>query len=375
MTRYLTPWLNPLTIVLTLFCLAQGGWWLWLPFALQSLLYIVGDAWLPPALDEPDLRQAWALNLPCYAILPLLVMLDGLLLWLFGSGDAAGLGAWILTHGGPDLFAARTATSDWAMWLGGALSVALCNATCGTIAGHELTHRTHRPLDLALGRWMLAFTFDTSFAIEHVYGHHARVATGDDPASARRGESFYRFTLRSTVGSFTHAWALERERLAKFGRSAWNPLRNRFLRGQWANLSLFLPAFWLAGWAGVAAWLLVAFVGKQFLEIANYFEHYGLVRVPGQPVEPRHSWNSNHWVSSHVMFSLARHSHHHAAAELPYWRLRAYPQAPQLPYGYFTMFYLALVPSLFRRAMAPVLREWDRQHASPAERQLLAQRA
>lgn len=374
MSKYLTSWLNPLAIVLTLLCLAQGGWWMWLPFVLQSLFYVLGDAWLPHALDEPRLRQAWLLNLPCYAILPLLLALNALLLWLLGSGDVGGLGAWLLAHTPLDLFAARAATDHAAMWLGGALSAALCNATGGTIAAHELTHRTHRPLDLLLGRWMLAFTFDTSFAIEHVYGHHARVATFEDPASARRGESFYRFALRSTVHSFLHAWALERERLAKFNRSPWDPVHNRFLRGQLANLSLFVPAFVLAGWAGLAFWALVAFIGKQFLEVANYFEHYGLVRVPGQPVEPRHSWNSNHWVSSHVMFSLARHSHHHAAAELPYWELRAYPDAPQLPYGYLTMFYIAMVPAWFEHVMAPALQAWDTQQASPAERELLAQR-
>ena len=124
-------------------------------------------------------------NLPVYAILPLLILFNGTLLWLLGTGDVAHIGEWIRTQSGIDLFAAREATSHWTQWLGGALSAALLNALGGTVAGHELTHRTSRPFDLMLGRWLLTFTADTSFAIEHVYGHHARVATPDDPATAR----------------------------------------------------------------------------------------------------------------------------------------------------------------------------------------------
>ena len=33
------------------------------------------------------------------------------------------------------------------------------------------------------------------------------------------------------------------------------------------------------------------------LEVINYVEHYGMVRVPTEPVRPRHSWNCNHVVS------------------------------------------------------------------------------
>jgi len=123
----------------------------------------------------------------------------------------------------------------------------------------------------------------------------------------------------------------------------------------------------------VGFWGLIAFVGKQYLEITNYFEHYGLVRVPGEPVQPRHSWNSNHWASTNVLFSLARHSHHHAEGEAPYWTLYAYPNAPMLPNGYLSMLLIALVPPLFKKMMTPALNEWDEQHASPAERKLAQQ--
>ena len=58
----------------------------------------------------------------------------------------------------------------------------------GTNVGHELTHRTWSKPAQIVGRWLLAFTCDASFSIEHVYGHHKHVATRQDPATlqARR---------------------------------------------------------------------------------------------------------------------------------------------------------------------------------------------
>jgi alkane 1-monooxygenase len=271
------------------------------------------------------------------------------------------------------MWAAREASTHWAMWVGAIAGAALLNATAGTVAGHELTHRTAKPFDLFLGRWMLAFTADTSFAIEHVYGHHVRIGTVSDPATARRGESFYQFTRRSTIFSYVHAYQLERARLAKLGKTIWNPLNSPFMMGNLENLSFFVVAYAMAGFTGLAIWFVVAFIGKQFLELTNYFEHYGLVREPSQPVQPRHSWNSNHWMSSNVLYSLARHSHHHAEADAPYWTLRAYPNAPMLPAGYLSMIIIALFPPLFKRLMVPALNAWDETQANPAERALARQ--
>ena len=373
MSKYLTSWMMPLIVLLAILAFTQGGWYLWAPFVAEMALFIAGDAILPKDNSEPALKQSLLLNLPCYVILPFLAVMNLVLLWNIGSGDTAALGTWLQSTFGIDLFAARAGTDHWAMWVGAVMSAALTNAAAGTVTGHELTHRTNNKFDLFMGRWMLAFTADTSFAIEHVYGHHARVATPADPATARRGESFYAFTLRSTVFSYVHAYQLEKARLAKLNKSMWNPMNSPFMRGNLENIALFVAAFAVAGWAGLFLWTAIAFLGKQFLETTNYFEHYGLVRVPGQPVEPRHSWNSNHWMSSRVLFSLARHSHHHAAAELPYWKLRAYPNAPMLPLGYLTMIVVVLVPPLFKKMMAPALKNWDEKHATAAERQLLQQ--
>ena len=63
-------------------------------------------------------------------------------------------------------------------------STGLMIGIVGTIPAHELTHRTWDPVSMLIGRWLLAFSFDTIFSVEHVYGHHRYVSTRDDPATA-----------------------------------------------------------------------------------------------------------------------------------------------------------------------------------------------
>ncbi len=374
MSKYIKGWLMPIIGVLFAVAMAKGGWWMWAPFIGAVIFFVFGDLLLPRDVSGPPKVQiTWLLNLPLYTILPLLCILNFSVLWLLAPGDIFGWGAFLKTYTGVDLFAAREATTHWAMWAGCIVSAGMLNAVGGTVTGHELTHRTAAPFDLFMGRWMLAFTCDTSFAIEHVYGHHVQVGTPADPATARRGESFYTFTVRSTIQSYVHAFEMERARLKKLGKSVWNPFASPFLRGNLENLSFFVIAYLMAGWAGLGFWALLAFVGKQYLEITNYFEHYGLVRVPSEPVQPRHSWNSNHWASTNVLFSLARHSHHHAEGEAPYWTLHANTNAPTLPYGYLSMLLIALVPPLFKKIMTPALNERDEVHATPAERKIARQ--
>ena len=72
---------------------------------------------------------------------------------------------------------------------------------------HELIHRNNR-LERMLGGVLLASVCYGVFKVEHVRGHHLRVATADDPATARRGESAYGFVLRSIAGTHRH-WHLE----------------------------------------------------------------------------------------------------------------------------------------------------------------------
>ena len=215
------------------------------------------------------------------------------------------------------------------------------------------------------------------FFVEHNRGHHARVATPADPASARLGESFYAFLPRTLWGSLKSAWELEALRLRHRGLPVFGPA-NENLRA-WLATALLFGALG-AGFGGPALLFLVvqAFYGITLLEVVNYLEHYGLLRPigpDGRPVRctPEHSWNSNHRVSNLFLFHLQRHSDHHAHPARRYQALRHFAQSPQLPSGYAGMLLLAYLPPLWRRVMdRRVLKHYEgdmlRANLSPAMR-------
>jgi alkane 1-monooxygenase len=355
-------------LLLTFCSFLAGKAWLWFGFLFLLCASVLGDRILPEDRSSiPKPRPAF-LNALLYSILPLLLANVLAFIWQMAPHDWLGLGAWLDRAFDWNLLNRKMERSWMDEW-GAVMSLGLLSASAGTNVAHELVHRTWDLKALVIGRWLLTLTFDTSFAIEHVYGHHAHVATSRDPATARRGESFFEFFPRSTWFSLVSAWYIERERLQKRGNGIWS-WHNRFLRGQLMTLAVPLLYCSVLGWRGLMLCLLAGFFGKTYLELVNYIEHYGLTREPGSPVEPRHSWNSNHFFSSLILYNLTRHSHHHAKGHLPFWKLQAMPEAPMLPYGYMSMILIALVPPLFRKIMDPLVQHWDAHYAKGHEKEV-----
>lgn len=221
-------------------------------------------------------------------------------------------------------------------------------------AAHELGHRRAKA-ERRLSKLALAQTGYGHFYVEHNRGHHVRVATVEDPASARLGETVYRFIPRSVLGGLRSAWRLERDRLARAGTSRWSP-RNEVLNAWLLTAALFVGlGVWFG--AGVAPWLIgQALIGVCLLESVNYLEHYGLRRqrlASGryERVGPQHSWNSNTLIANVFLFHLQRHSDHHTNPQRRYQTLRHAEEAPQLPFGYGTMLVLAWCTPVWRRVM------------------------
>ncbi|MCE9599818.1 MAG: alkane 1-monooxygenase [Spirochaetia bacterium] len=370
MIKYLKYLFTPVLMSCVTLGILLGGGWMWLGISAIFVFVVGGDALSGDDLSRPEFAHKWILNLNLYATLPVLIAMLFALAWMCGNGrsDAFGFGVWIQTLTGYDIFAARAATSAMDL-VGAVLSVGLASAGYGTNVAHELTHRTSDPIAMITGRWLLALGCQADFSIEHVYGHHLHVATAKDPATALRGENVYSFIIRSTLQGHKSAWNLESNRLIKrgYGVFSW---RNRMLRGYAMSLSVAAGFAVLGGSIGLLVFLGQSAVSKSILEIVNYMEHYGLVRVPGQLVMPRHSWNTNKWMSSLVLYSLTRHSAHHEKGSLPFYELSPYADAPTMPFGYLTTIVIAMVPPLWNRVMDDKLADWDRRFATAEERAL-----
>jgi alkane 1-monooxygenase len=237
--------------------------------------------------------------------------------------------------------------------IGLALTVAMVSGIAINTA-HELGHK-RASLERWLSKVALAQSGYGHFFIEHNRGHHVRVATPEDPASSRLGESFYRFWPRTVSGSLRSAWELERVRLGRLQSSMWTP-RNDILSA-WAMTVVLFGALVAVFGVVVLPYLLIqAVLGFSLLEVVNYLEHYGLLRQRREDgryerTQPEHSWNSNNTASNVLLYHLQRHSDHHANPVRRYQALRHVEQAPQLPTGYAGMILVAAFPPLWRRIM------------------------
>lgn len=232
--------------------------------------------------------------------------------------------------------------------------------TVGTVAGvaintaHELGHKSVKT-ERRLAKLALAQSGYGHFYVEHNRGHHNRVATPEDPASSRLGETFWEFLPRTVVGSARSAWELESRRLRAQGKKVWST-DNDVLTAWSMTVVLFAGLTALFGWKVLPFLVVQAVFGFSLLEVVNYLEHYGLLRQKDENgryerCQPEHSWNSNHVASNVVLYQLERHSDHHAHPTRRYQALRHFDDSPQLPSGYGLMLGLAYLPPVWRRVM------------------------
>lgn len=344
-------------VLLFLLWLVLGRWYL-LPFAL-------GYAVLAISLDET--QTAWGVPVMVFVFLPLF---DALVPHRRSSGLPASalfararsiagralLWCWVVV----ELVILTVVLRAVAQEDGVSRFVSLVVATgiltggVGIIVAHELMHG-RRSLERAAAELLMGLVLYPHFCIEHVRGHHARVATAADPASARRGMSLYSFLPRTLTGSLRSAIELEKQRQRSRRVKRWS-LGNALLRQALLVAAVLFGAIAIGGWRGLVLMLGQAALAVVLLEAVNYIEHYGLERrrkVSGrlEAVAAHHSWDSDHYFTNGTLFNLGRHPDHHLHASRTYLDLARDEDAPRMPVGYTAMILMALVPPLWFAVM------------------------
>ena len=328
--RFLLAWLLPLFLMHGLLTNPQFAWIgtlvIWGGIVLLDA-FLPGGKSSPAALNSAASLSYFSWILRIYVILQLVLI---------------GLGAYVV------------AQADWPTALGVAFSVGYVTGSLGITFAHELGHSKSK-IDRFCG-WVLMTTVCYGhFMVEHYRGHHPRAATFEDAASARFGESLYRFLPRTVWGSFVSAWRLEAVRLKQM-KSTWlySPLA-------WSTAACIGIIMAVAGVfidyiaiKIIAYFILQSIVAFTLLEIVNYIEHYGLQRKSHnnkrEPFGMMHAWNADHVVTNSLLVNLQRHSDHHMHAWKPYPTLEPLP-GPQLPTGYAGCLLLAMLPPLWFSVM------------------------
>jgi alkane 1-monooxygenase len=197
------------------------------------------------------------------------------------------------------------------------------------------------------------------FTYEHLYGHHRRVATPEDPASAEKGIDLYHFVVRSFFGSYKSVYLMEKNEAKKPFYANYSVLSIV------ASILFTLLMFKVYGVQGGLFFLLEAAGSIFYLEAINYLEHYGLRREKKpdgtyEKVTIRHSWNAPHRFSNYLLFKLQRHSDHHENSLKPYQTLLTLEESPHLPHGYPVCIFLSFFPSQWFKIMDPLVDEYNK---------------
>ena len=253
------------------------------------------------------------------------------------------------------------------------------------ITAHELIHREKR-WEQQLGRLLLCTVLYEHFYTEHLRGHHVRVGTPEDPATARFGEPYESFFRRTVPAQFRSAWRLEARRLGDERMSLLDRrmLRNRILHGLALEWGLALAAWAAFGFAAFAVYVVQAFMAVRLLEAVNYFEHWGLLRR-ARRIRPVDSWDTHSWFTYYSLVGLSRHADHHAFPQRPYQQLRVFDEVPVLPSGYVGTidlvmarndeFRRAATEELERRRLGPFAPDAPPEEAAQAQALAAAERA
>jgi len=367
--KYFKYLISSITLISAIYVCSLGAYFPLFYFIGFSLFIILGDLFLKQDDKIQKYKYAFLLDFPIYINLPLLILFLMMVVFTFGENDSNLFSNFFFEYLNIDLIQFRESI----LFIDKISLVALSGlfiGIMGTVPGHELSHRINNKFDLFIGSWLLSLSWDCAFAIEHVYGHHRNVGLPNDPATARRGDNIYKFIIKAIIKEQKDAWLIEVKRLRSKSLSLLS-INNRLVMGYFKSISISLLSFIIGGFSGLIIFLLCSIIAKALLEVINYTEHYGLIRIAGEKVMPRHSWNSNSIMSSIYLYNVTRHSSHHEKAYLKFWELRPYKDSPMMPYGYLTMLYMAIfTPHLFHRVMSKKLIDWDNNFASKKEKEI-----
>lgn len=306
------------------------GWQVWLPLIWAWIIIPVAELMIKPvAANMSTAEEELAKKNRTYDfLLYFIVILQYLLLVKF-----------LFAMSQDEMTGADIAGRIWVMGL-------LCG-TFGINAGHELGHRVNK-FEQTLAKALLLTSLYMHFFTEHNKGHHKRVATHEDPSSARYGEPVYTFYFRTIIFSYISAWHIANDETRKKGNPVFS-LHNEMIQFALIQFAFVTLIFVVFNWLVLVYFLAAALIGILLLETVNYIEHYGLQRkaIANGKYErtmPAHSWNSDHVIGRLLLFELSRHSDHHYLASRKYQVLRHHDDSPQMPTGYPGMMILALFP-------------------------------
>lgn len=212
---------------------------------------------------------------------------------------------------------------------------------------HDMLHSNSR-FQRALSVLLLTGSGIPHFATEHLCGHHRDIGLKEDPTTARLNQNFYSYFIKITRSTIRSCY------VTQFGLPAY--LRRKI---RLTNLGMLLLLF--LTWGCIVVFTknptqaLIFFVFQGFVsyflyELINYIQHYGLFRKGREEgITLQLSWNCYYKYTNYILFLLPLHSLHHLPGNGR--KIQDFKAGPRMPYLYFLMITMALIPPLWFRKM------------------------
>ena len=178
----------------------------------------------------------------------------------------------------------------------------------------------------------------------------------EDPTTASVNETFYAYFFKITFSNIRNIW------FTQFGLPGY--LRKRILLVN-AGMLLMLVTVWalIFFFANAPLQTLLFFVLQGLIsyllyELINYIQHYGLLRSDrNAPITQDLAWNCYYKYTNYILFLLPLHSLHHLTHKN--CKTNDLKSGPRMPYLYFLMILMALVPPLWFAKMNKLLRQYN----------------
>jgi p-cymene methyl-monooxygenase len=322
-----------------------GGDWVWIGIVSLPLLGLI-DSLLPNDMAERKMREGVLADLPVW-----LSALMGPALYVFAA-------FWV----------SKTGSVSAMQFVGAALSLAWMSVVPLVPATHELYHARGK-VRRFVGRYCQICYLDCTREIAHVVGHHINVATAADFDTAPRGTRLYGFTAKAVLISTKDSNLTECNSLEKQGYARWG-IRHRLWKAILAQAIAQTCIYLIGGWVAVGLALTGMVIARFWVESFNYFQHYGLIRVPEGAISRRHVWNHLKPLSRVMGYEITNHADHHTDSFAKFHQLRPDRQWIPMP-SVFVCFFSALIPPLWHNAIVkPALKRWDNELATPEEREI-----
>lgn len=274
--------------------------------------------------------------------------LASLLEWLPVAGALVYVGATVaalsMLHGAkvPNETLAWFGSSLWAVFL------------FGSCVAHELVHRSDG-LSRNTGR-VLSGLIGYPF-LEHEHrAHHMQNGNSDASECARLDESVWAFTFRRLAHVMSKAHEADMQMAARRGHQLTGGLPLSLA----AMLATAIGFTWAAGPAGLIMYAVVACAVAWGIQAITYIQHWGLGSDGLGDVQVADlGWEDHCRLQSWLTLGISFHQAHHRSSSVPYYRLQPAQDSPKAPAGYVVLFFISLVPPLWRALMAPALLRWQ----------------